>query len=72
MPLELDEGWNEITFNLEEYCDKAFGTHFVECQRIQINANCRIARVYFNDAVKPEEEIPAEYKLFMRVQPFKS
>ena len=28
--------------------------------------------VDFNDALKPEEEIPAEYKLFMRVQPFKS
>jgi hypothetical protein len=71
MPLELDEGWNEIVFNLEEYCEKAFGSHFSECQRIVLNANCRIARVYFNDVVKQEEEIPPEYKLFMRVQTYK-
>lgn len=29
MPLEMDDGWNEIVFNLDEYCEKAFGTKFV-------------------------------------------
>lgn len=72
MPLELDNGWNEIVFNLEEYCEKAFGTKYVQCQRIQINANCRIARIYFNDTVKSVEEIPADYKLFMRVHSVKN
>lgn len=72
MPLELDNGWNEIVFNLEEYCEKAFGTKYVQCQRIQINANCRIARIYFNDTVKSEDEIPADYKLFMRVHSLKN
>lgn len=71
MPLEMDNGWNEIVFNLEEYTEKAFGSKFVHCERVQINANCRLARVYFNDSVKSEDEIPAEYKLFMRVQTFK-
>lgn len=59
-------------FNLGEYCDKAFGSQFVECQRVQINANCRVARLYFNDTVKDEDSIPAEYKLFMRVQALNS
>lgn len=59
-------------FNLEEYCKKAFGTKFVQCQRVQINANCRIARIYFNDCVKDEDEIPPAYKLFMRVNSFKN
>lgn len=68
----MDDGWNEIVFNLDEYCEKAFGTKFVECQRLVINANCRVVRVYFNDTVKTEDEIPPEYKLFMRVHPFKS
>jgi len=44
----------------------------VECQKVQIHANCRLARIYFNDKVKSEDEIPADYKLFMRVQSFKS
>lgn len=38
---------------------------------MQIHANCRLARIYFNDKVKTEDEIPADYKLFMRVQTFK-
>ena len=71
MPLELEEGWNEVVFNLEDYCFKAFGSRFVECQRVQVHANCRLARIYFNDRPKQEDEIPADYKLFMRVQTFK-
>ena len=71
MPLELDEGWNEIVFNMDDYCSKAFGSRYVECQKVQVNANCRLARIYFNDRVKNEDEIPADYKLFMRVQTFK-
>ena len=71
MPLELEEGWNEIVFDLEDYCQKAFGSQFVECQRVQVHANCRLARLYFNDAPKAEDDIPADYKLFMRVQSFK-
>jgi hypothetical protein len=70
MPLKLDNGWNEIQFNLQDFCQKAFGTNFVHCCRVKIYANCRIARVYFNDRVYSEEEIPTEYKLFLRVQPY--
>lgn len=70
MPLKLDNGWNEIQFNLEDFCQKAFGTNFVQVCRVKIFANCRVARVYFNDRVYPEEEIPTEYKLFLRVQPY--
>ena len=55
MPLELDEGWNEIVFNLEDYCEKAFASKFVECQKVQVHANCRLARIYFNDRPKPED-----------------
>ena len=39
-------------FNMEDYCGKAFGSKFVECQNVQVHANCRLARVYFNDRVK--------------------
>lgn len=55
MPLELDDGWNEIVFNLDDYCEKAFGSRFVECQKVQVHANCRVARIYFNDKVKTED-----------------
>lgn len=70
MPLKLDEGWNEIQFNLQDFCQKAFGTNYSKTCRVKIYANCRLARIYFNDRSYTEEEIPTDYKLFLRVQPF--
>jgi hypothetical protein len=67
MPMKLDEGWNEILFSLQDFCKKAFGTNYVETLRIKLNANCRLARIYFNSRVYAEEEIPPEYKLFLRL-----
>ena len=36
--------------------------------RLQIHANCRIRRVYFSDRLYSEEELPAEFKLYLPVQ----
>ena len=36
--------------------------------RVQIHANCRIRRVYFSDRLYSEEELPAEFKLYLPVQ----
>jgi hypothetical protein len=53
MPLKLDEGWNEIQFNLQEFCQKAFGTNYAKTCRVKVYANCRLARIYFNDRSYP-------------------
>lgn len=34
----------------------------------QIHANCRIRRVYFSDRLYSEDELPAEFKLYVPVQ----
>lgn len=34
----------------------------------QIHANCRIRRVYFSDRLYSEDELPAEFKLYLPVQ----
>ncbi len=49
MPMRLDEGWNQIQFNLSDFTRRAYGTNYVETLRIQIHANCRIRRIYFSD-----------------------
>ena len=36
--------------------------------RVQIHANCRIRRVYFSDRLYSEDELPAEFKLFLPIQ----
>lgn len=64
MPICLCDGWNQIQFNLYEFTKKAYNKHFVEVQNVKINANIRVRRVYFAEKLVPEEELPAEYRIF--------
>ncbi|KAL7553382.1 hypothetical protein ACHAWF_017533 [Thalassiosira exigua] len=69
MPMRLDEGWNQIQFNLSDFTRRAYGTNYVETLRVQIHANCRIRRIYFSDRLYSEEELPPEFKLFIPTTP---
>lgn len=42
--MRLDEGWNQIQFNLSDFTRRAYGTNYIETLRVQIHANCRIRR----------------------------
>ncbi|KAG0623109.1 hypothetical protein M758_3G149000 [Ceratodon purpureus] len=68
MPMRLDEGWNQIQFNLSDFTRRAYGTNYVETLRVQVHANCRIRRIYFSDRLYSEEELPPEFKLFLPIQ----
>ena len=70
--MRLDEGWNQVQFNLADFTRRAYGSNYVETLRIQIHANCRIRRIYFADRLYAEEELPAEFKLFLPVQQVRS
>ncbi|CAJ0585520.1 unnamed protein product, partial [Mesorhabditis spiculigera] len=65
MPLRLDDGWNQVQFNLADFTKKAYGSNYVETSRVVINANCRLRRVYFSDRLHTEEELPPEFKLYL-------
>ncbi|KAL0267660.1 UNVERIFIED_CONTAM: hypothetical protein PYX00_009862 [Menopon gallinae] len=64
MPIGLNPGWNQIQFNLADFTKRAYGSSYVETQRIQIHANCRIRRIYFCDKLYAEDDIPSDYRLF--------
>lgn len=84
MPLRLDDGWNQVQFNLADFVKRAYGTTYVETLRIQvaatslhtsshlcvlqIHANCRLRRVYFADRLYVEDELPAEFKLYLPIR----
>ncbi|XP_078478840.1 cilia- and flagella-associated protein 20-like, partial [Lampetra planeri] len=68
MPMKLDDGWNQIQFNLTDFTRRAYGTNYTETLRVQIHANCRIRRVYFSDRLYSEDELPAEFKLTLPIQ----
>lgn len=65
MPMRLDDGWNQIQFNLMDFTRRAYGTNYVETVRVQIHANCRLRRVYFADRLYSEAELPSEFHVFV-------
>jgi hypothetical protein len=66
--MRLDDNWNQIQFNLSDFTRRAYGTNYVETLRVQIHANCRVRRIYFSDRLYTEEELPAEFKLYLPAQ----
>ena len=68
MPLRLEDGWNQVQFNLADFNRRAYGTGYVETLRVQVHANCRLQRIYFSDKIYSEDELPAEFKLYLPVQ----
>lgn len=68
MPLKLESGWNHINLNLVDFTRRAYGTNYVETSRITVNANCRLRRIYFADRQYSDEELPAEFKLYLPLQ----
>eukprot|EP00388_Colpodella_angusta_P012974 GDKJ01032713.1.p1 GENE.GDKJ01032713.1~~GDKJ01032713.1.p1 ORF type:complete len:204 (+),score=40.96 GDKJ01032713.1:68-679(+) len=67
-PLRLEEGWNQIQFNLSDFTRRAYGTNYIETLRVQIHANCRIRRIYFSDRLYTDDDLPQEYRLFLPVK----
>lgn len=63
--MKLDDGWNQIQFNLADFTKRAYGTNYIETVRVQLHANCRIRRIYFTDRMYSEQELPNEFKLYM-------
>ena len=62
--MKLDDGWNQIQFNLSDFTRRAYSTNYIETLRISIHANCRIRRVYFSERLYNEEDLPEDFKLF--------
>lgn len=38
MPMRLDDGWNQIQFNLSDFTRRAYGTNYIETLRVQVSA----------------------------------
>ncbi|XP_067009197.1 cilia- and flagella-associated protein 20-like [Anabrus simplex] len=64
IPIGLNPGWNQIQLNLVDFTRRAYGTNYIETNRVQIHANCRLRRVYFADRLYTEDELPADFKLY--------
>ena len=65
MPMRLDEGWNQIQFNLGDFTSRAYNTVYIETLRVQIHASCRIRRIFFSSRLYEEDELPPQFKIWM-------
>ena len=65
IPLEMDEGWNQIAINLVDLTRRVYGTGYVETNRVQVHANCRLRRIYFSDKLYDDSKLPPEFKLYI-------
>lgn len=39
MPMRLDDGWNQIQFNLSDFTRRAYGTNYIETLRVQVRSS---------------------------------
>lgn len=44
MPMRLDDGWNQIQFNLSDFTRRAYGTNYIETLRVQVRGSQALPR----------------------------
>jgi hypothetical protein len=67
MPLVMEDGWNYLQLDLASWVKTVYGTNYAETQRIVINANCYLRRVYFAEKLMNEDELPPEMRIYKPV-----
>lgn len=67
MPLVMEDGWNYLQLDLAHWVKTCYGTNYAETQRVIINANCYLRRVYFSDKLMNEDELPPEMRIYKPV-----
>lgn len=65
MPITLNDGWNQIQFNLAEFTKRSYKMQFIEVSKLRINANIRLRRVYFTETLLPDDQLPPNYRLYI-------
>ncbi|GAB9466929.1 Transcription factor iib [Globisporangium polare] len=52
-------GWRYLCMDLQRLTRQAFGTRHVTTTRVRIGGNCRLLRVFFQDELYADAELPA-------------
>ncbi|KAJ2782427.1 hypothetical protein GGI15_002918 [Coemansia interrupta] len=64
LPLRLEQGWNHLTFDLEDMTKRLYGRKHCETRRITIHASIGLRLVMFSDRIVAEEQLPGELRLY--------
>ncbi|KAJ2820097.1 hypothetical protein FBU31_005331 [Coemansia sp. 'formosensis'] len=67
VPLQLDgDCWNYLTLDIALLLEGAFGTGYRETSRVTFHANAKLRLVGFADRIVPEDQLPAELRLYCK------
>jgi hypothetical protein len=63
MPLSLTDSWNFLDLDLEDLCQKAFGTGYLSTVQVRVHANCRLLHCYMQDRPYADAELPQHLRV---------
>ncbi|KAJ2746523.1 hypothetical protein GGI20_001298 [Coemansia sp. BCRC 34301] len=65
VPLRLDENsWNYLTFDIALLLEGLFAAGYQETARVTFHASAKLRLVGFADRIVPEDQLPAELRLY--------
>ncbi|KAJ1935693.1 hypothetical protein GGF37_005900 [Kickxella alabastrina] len=68
LPLRLEQGWNYLTFDINDMTARIYGTKHMETRRVTFNSSVCLRLVLFADRIVSEDQLPAELKLYGRFE----
>ncbi|KAJ1934718.1 hypothetical protein EC988_003294 [Linderina pennispora] len=66
LPLQLESGWNHLTFDLAATTRRLYGTAYREVMRVTVNASICLRCILFSDTILAEEAMPSELRLYRK------
>ena len=63
LPVSVKLGWNFLNLDLEDLCQRAFGTNYLSTTQVRVYGNCRLLHVYFQDQLYSDAELPEHLKV---------
>jgi hypothetical protein len=68
LPFVFGDGWQIINLDLHDILERCFGTQLISTQEIIIYGSVRIGKIYFQDKLYSDVELPPYLRL-MSVAP---
>ena len=58
LPLVISSGWQMTCLDLEELCEKAFGTSKPNTLSITVKGECKVSKIFFHKEKYSDAEMP--------------
>ena len=61
--INQDEAWHYLNLNLKDLVKRSFGSEFLTCTNIKFNGTCSVYKVFFQDRIYADCELPAHLRV---------